>query len=101
MNKKHNAPPFNSLNSQFKDTKFIDQLNKVYNVFFEQPSTMKEVDIICGVMRENICRYVRTLRKAGKIYLINKRTCKVTKHTAGEYTTNPKLIPIDPQTKLF
>jgi hypothetical protein len=101
MNKKSISTPFNSLNSQAKDTKFIDQLNKVYNVFFERPSTMKEVDIVCGVMRENICWYVRTLRKAGKIYLINKRACKVTKHTAGEYTTNPALIPIDKQTKLF
>jgi hypothetical protein len=62
---------------------------------------MKEVDKVCGVMRENICWYVRTLRKAGKIYLITKRRCKVTKHTAGVYTTNPDLIPSNNQTKLF
>ena len=100
MTNSFNAPS-NSLYSQDKDTKFIDQLNKVYNVFYQQPSTMKEVDKVCGVMRENICWYVRTLRKAGRIYLINKRKCKVTKHKAGVYTTNPELIPIDKQTKLF
>ena len=95
------STPYNSLNSQSKDKHFIDQLNKVYNVFFERPSTMKEVDKICGVMRENICWYVRTLRKAGKIHFIKKRVCQVTKHKAGEYTTNQELIPINPQTKLF
>ena len=90
-----------SLNSQSKDNNFITQLNKVYQVFFKTPSTMKEVDAECGVMRESICRYVKTLRSENKIYLIDKRICKVTKHIAGIYTTNPDLIPFDKQTKLL
>lgn len=84
-----------------KDNNFITQLNKVYKVFFESPKTMKEADAKCGVMRESICRYVKNLRSENRIYLIDKRICKVTKHIAGVYTTNPDLIPINKQTKLF
>jgi hypothetical protein len=79
---------------------YRDQLSRVYDAFFDAPMTMKEADKFCGVMRESICRYVRTLRLSRRIKLIGKRYCKVTKHLAGVYTTNPDFFPIDPQFKL-
>ena len=87
--------------TQYKDTKYLLQLNKVFNAFSYGAKTMKEVDVECGVMRENICWYVRSLKKANLIYLAGKRDCKVTKRLAGVYTTNPELIPKSNQIMLF
>jgi DNA-binding transcriptional regulator LsrR (DeoR family) len=85
---------------QGKDTK-NDQLKKVFQSFFDSPKTMKEVDKDCGVMRENICRYVGALRKNNQIWILRKRRCKVTGWYASELTTNPKLAPTDKPLTLF
>lgn len=85
---------------QGKDTK-NDQLNKVFQSFFESPKTMKEADADSGIMRENICRYVRTFRQSKSIVAIRKRYCLVTKHLANEYTTNPEFFPKPTQLSLF
>ncbi|RXP46873.1 hypothetical protein EC396_13415 [Lutibacter sp. HS1-25] len=79
-----------------------DQLKKVFNAFFDNPKTMKEVDIYTGVMRENICRYVCALRQKNKIALVGYRKCKITgKYKVGTYTTNPDLFPRSNQLKMF
>lgn len=85
---------------QPKDKK-TDQQNAVFQCFFDSPKTMKEADKSSGVMRENICWYVRTLRKDGRIWVIRKRFCEVTKHLANEYTTNHELFPKPSQLTLF
>lgn len=86
----------NSSNTQAQQTK------KVFNSFFEFPKTMKEVDIETSVMRENICRYVRTLRNENRIALVGYRKCKITgNNKVGIYTTNPDLFPKSNQLKLF
>jgi hypothetical protein len=78
-----------------------DQLHKVFQSFFDSPKTMKECDNHSGIMRENICRYVRTFRQSKSIVVIRKRFCKVTKHLANEYTTNPALFPKSTQLTIF
>lgn len=99
MARNHNTPrKFNK--GRGKDNKYRDQLSKVYDAFYYAPMTMKEADKFCGVMRENICWYVRDLKKAGAIEKIGKKYCSITKHIAGVYTTNPKYFPIDSQLKL-
>ena len=85
---------------QGKDKK-IDQLKAVFQSFFNSPKTMKEADADSGIMRENICRYVRTFRQSKSIVVLRKRYCKVTKHLANEYTTNPDLFPKPIQLTLF
>ncbi|WP_264552776.1 hypothetical protein [Flavobacterium sp. N2038] len=71
-----------------------DQLAKVFNSFFEFPKTMKEVDVETEIMRENICRYVRTFRKENRIALVGYRRCKITgSDRVGIYSTNPDLFP--------
>jgi hypothetical protein len=83
-------------------TQAKDQLNKVFNAFFEFPKTMKEVDLETTVMRENICRYVRTLRNENRIELVGYRKCKVTGNPkVGIYTTNPELFPKSNQLTMF
>lgn len=85
---------------QGKDTRKA-QLQKVFKAFYDRPRTMKEADEVSGVMRENICRYVRDLRKTEKIQRIGEKYCSITKHKAGIYTTNPDLFLESNQLQLF
>ena len=62
---------------------------------------MKEVDVDCGVMRESICRYAKTLQKQHKLFKIEKKRCSVTKYIAYTYSTDSTLIPISNQLSLF
>lgn len=79
-----------------------DQLRIVFNAFFENPKTMKEVDAETSVMRENICRYVSMLRNENRIALVGYRKCNVTGFKkVGTYTTNPELFPKSNQLKMF
>ena len=98
MVKTLNTP--DSLNVVSKDKQF-NQLAKVYKAFFDQPKTMKEVDLEVGVMRENICWYCRKLRKLERLFAIRKHICAITKHKAKEWTTNPELVPSPIQLNLF
>jgi hypothetical protein len=88
-------------NTQSKSTTKLQQLQKVYGAYYESPLTMKECDRQSGIMRESICRYNKMLRDSNTIYYLGKRYCMVTKHLAGVYTINPKLVPINSQLNLF
>lgn len=81
---------------------FKDQLNIVFNAFFEYAKTMKEVDAETNIMRENICRYVAMLRNENRISFVGYRKCEVTgNNKVGTYTTNPDLFPPSNQLKMF
>lgn len=86
---------------QNEDKEIRDQLARVYESFFMLPKTMKEADKETGIMRENICWYCRTLRREGKLYVTGKRLCKITRHRANVYTTNPELVRASNQLRLF
>lgn len=73
-----------TLQSQFIATK---------NEFFDGVYTMKTVAVKLNIDRANICRYVALLKSCNSIYLVKSELCPVTKHRAGFYTTNPKLLP--------
>lgn len=79
------------------------QIQKVYNAFYENPKTMKEVDIETGVMRANICRYCSTLVDQNRLFIVGKRRCNITKYpNVTIYTSNPNLAPKHPsQLSLF
>lgn len=92
LNDSNNSPKANQFATQFKQT---------FEGFFNQPQTMKELSVRVGIDRANICRYCRTMRKAGTIAVIKKTYCSITKHLANVYTTNPVLLPISSQLKMF
>lgn len=69
------------------------QLKTVYQALFKRPMTMKECEVLTGIDRANICRYCRTFRQSESLYLVKKRYCSITKHRAGELTTNPDFAP--------
>jgi hypothetical protein len=100
MNSSSKAPKV-SLKSQRKGTKFFDQLQRVYSEFFNRPQTMKMLSVRTGIDRANVCWYCRKFRKLDKIWVFKIGICPITKHLAIYWTTNPDLVPSDPQTKLF
>lgn len=94
-----------SLNKSFagqgQDTHFIAQMDKVFKAFNERPSTMLMISIKTGILRANICRYVATWEKQGRIAEVKNDLCKISKFPAGYYTTDPKLFPESNQIKMF
>ena len=98
MENQNNSP--NKRHAQ--DRGFKAQMAKVYKAFTEKPMTMKEADVCTGVMRENICRYVKELLEQRLIAILRKRKCTVTGYpNVTEYTGNPDLFPQSNQLKMF
>lgn len=89
------------LEAWHEDTKFRSQIKEVYRQLFNNAYTMKEVSVITGIDRANICRYIRILRKNNLIAIVKKDYCSVTRYKANRYTTNPEFIPVSLQLKLF
>jgi hypothetical protein len=89
--------PVNSLEHQIKDKHFYTQLQKTFECFLDCPKTMLMCAKETGIERANVCRYVRTMRNNGMIWLVKKGFCDISKHHAGYYTTNQALIPKVPQ----
>lgn len=87
-------PPNNSLHKrQSKDKHFQTQMETVFAAFRSKPQTMLMVEIKTGIFRANICRYVAKWQKSNSIHLLRQGLCKVSKHGAGYYTTDPELFP--------
>ena len=89
--------PSNTLNRQFKG----NQLKATKEAFFASPATMRMIELATGILRPNICRYVRELSKTGNIELVKVGYCPATKSRAGFYSTNPDLWLPNPQMSLF
>ena len=88
-----NSPLYSLRKRQGKDKHFQTQYKEVYAALFMQPKTMLMVSIETGILRANICRHIATMRnKKNRITLVRKGYCQITKHRAGYYTTNPKLM---------
>jgi hypothetical protein len=88
-------------NSQNENTTKYNQLQKVFKAYHNATLSMYECEKLSGINRANICRYNKTLRESKSIYFIGKRRCTISNRIVGIYTTNPKLVPIDPQLSLF
>ena len=96
----------NSLNNAFnekqnKDKAFINQFNRVRKAFYKAPKTMLMVSNETGILRANICRYVRKLRQSDNIAEVKKGLCKISNHRAGYLTTDPDQFPKSNQIKMF
>lgn len=100
-NTKPTSTPNITLNLQSKDKQILDQLQKVFNEFYKKPQSMKMVSVKLKIDRGNICWFCREFRLNNKLGIAKRGFCKITKRLVNYYTTNPDLIPINPQTKLF
>lgn len=93
MKNKSTSAPSNSLNKQHEDTHFKDQLNLVFEGFFEKPQSMKMLSVKLKIDRANICWFCREFRKSNKLGIARKGICAITKRVVNYYTTNPDFIP--------
>lgn len=78
-----------------------NQFEQVVDGFFQEPQTMKMLSVKSGIDRANICWFCRDLRHANRIGVVKVARCRVTKHLANYYTTNPELFPQSNQLELF
>lgn len=102
MNTTSKQSPINmSFAGQGQDKHFIAQMDRVFKAFKEQPATMLMVSVKTGILRANLCRYVATWEKQGRIAVVKQDLCKISKFPAGYYTTDEALFPKSNQTKLF
>ena len=82
--------------------RFSDELQKVYNSFYNKPKTMRQVEVETGVRRDHITRYVDTLKKNNKITIVNKGVCPITNRDGVQFlTTDPSFQPKFLQLSLF
>ncbi len=91
-----------SLSSQRKDNTWFNELQTIFHYLIENMATASMVEAATGVKQKNICRYKRDLEKAGRLWEIEKKACKVTGFKAWYLTTDKGKAPISkPQLNLF
>lgn len=83
------------------DKTYQSQIKKVTAAFKEKPKTMLEVATETGILRGNICYFVRDLRKQKKIVTVKKGKCPVSKHKAQFLSTDEEYFPKETQPELF
>lgn len=80
---------------------YNSQIKRVFKAFKERPKTMLEVSTETGILRGNICYFVRDLRKQKKIVTVKKETCPISKHQAQFLSTDERYFPEETQPELF
>ncbi len=73
-------------------TKFHTQELRAFIAFFRHPKTMLMVSIETGILRADLCRYVARWRQQGRITIVKQGLCRISKHRAGYYSTNPDIV---------
>lgn len=76
---------------------YHSQLIKVFKELKKEPQTMLQVSVSTGILRANICRYIRTLKKRKQVAVTKVGKCRISKHKAQFFTTDKSLFP--PETK--
>lgn len=88
--------------NQIYDKKALKgQLYRVFESFKVVPKTIIMVEVETGIMRPNICRYVKMFRKSESIQMIDRKLCKISKHRLGYLTTNIERFQPTNQLNLF
>ena len=78
------------------------QLNDYYELIKLESLTMMEASVRLNILRANICRYQDHLRTIGKIFIVEYRTCRITKYpNVMALSANQGLKPKTNQLKLF
>lgn len=89
-------------NRQAKDIKIKAQFDEVFEALKIRPMTMKELSVYTGIMRSNICWYIRTLRNTNRISVTKIRRCSITGYPrVQELTTDQSLFAESNQLKMF
>ncbi len=82
----------NTAKRRYKDNHFQRQMKRAFNAFYSKPKTMLMVSVETGILRANLCRYVAEWQKQNRIRKVTTKDCKISKHRAGYYSTNPAIV---------
>lgn len=94
MDRTLKTPGHNLHAKRFKDKDFQSQMKVVFAALYKQPKTMLMVEVETGIMRSNICWFVREWRKRNCIKIVRLGVCPISKSTGVQFlTTNPELFP--------
>jgi aminopeptidase-like protein len=91
---------YTTSNNDLKQVK-DNELQAVYEYLQTNIATATQVAVALNIYRPNLCRRKRKLETVGKLAVIKKGICPITKHTAALLTTNPALFPNPSQLNLF
>lgn len=78
----------------------LNQLQTIFQYLQVEVATASMIADATGIYQKNICRYKRDLEKAGRLWEIEKRTCKKTGFRAWYLTTDPAKAPKQSYTQL-
>ena len=87
-------------NHKKQDSKY-NELQAVYEYLKTNVATATMVSVALNIYRPSLCRRKRTLELAGHLIEVKKGYCKITNHVAAFLTTDPTMVPINPQFKMF
>ena len=79
-------------NTSWQGKKFKAQASLVFAAFKRKPCTMLMAAFDTGIFRANICRLISEWEKDGRIQLIRKGTCPISRYKAGYYSTDRSLF---------
>jgi hypothetical protein len=79
---------------RYKDNHFQGQIKRAFKAFYSKPKTMLMVSVETGILRANLCRYVAEWQKQDCIRKVTTKDCKISKHRAGFYSTNPAIVKL-------
>ncbi len=91
-----------SCKGQGKDTDLNGQMLRFYLYLQTNVATASMVEEATGIKQKNICRFKRSLEKAGRLWEVSEKRCQVTGFRAAYLTTDPSKAPSSPvQLNLF
>jgi hypothetical protein len=85
---------------QHESNRHFNQLQTIFEYLQVEVATASMIADFTGIYQKNICRYKRDLEKAGKLWEIEKRTCKKTGFKAWYLTTDASKAPQSQTTQL-
>ena len=80
-----------SLNSQIKDTHFLNETQIFFNYLLEHVASCTMVHKATGLDQKNCTRYKRDLEKANLLWEVYEKPCRFTGRMVNWITTNPEL----------
>lgn len=86
--------------NNYKGTSHHRQLQILIDYLKTHIATASMVAEATGIYQKNICRFKRSLQKAGLLWEVKKKTCEITGFKAWYLTTDPTKAPQNPFTQL-
>jgi hypothetical protein len=75
-----------------KEKKFTGELLRFHAYLQTHTASAGMVCAALGIYRPNGCRYVATLRKAGRLIVVKRDVCKITKFRADYLSCDSALV---------